>query len=147
MLKKLIIATGLIFTISTQAAEIGTVVTAETTEGLNTATYVEQVVWAVGQSQEVKLFSLVGGDPAINPVQLYVAVFVDVEQGYKVYSLGMMESFELVQNTKDGYLKINVKRTTMDSEGEELQENAVLFVNITEASQGKIWTKLVSNIK
>ncbi len=125
------------------AADIGNTVKAEENVGLNYAAHVEQVVWVEGQSQTVKLFTVVGGDSAINPINLYVAVFAGVADGYKVYSLGMMENFELVQNTKDGYLKIKVLRTTLDEEGEEINQKSVLFVNITDATNGQIWTQEV----
>lgn len=125
------------------AADIGNQVKAEESTGLNYAAHVEQVIWVEGQSQTVKLFTVVGGDPVINPVNLYLAVFAGVSDGYKVYSLGMMENFDLVQNTKDGYLKIKVLRTTLDEEGEEINQKSVLFVNITDATSGQIWTKEV----
>lgn len=67
---------------------------------------------------DAKLFSVVGGDPAINGEYVYLAIAPDTPMDdFKVYMLGDFNSWELVSES-EGRVVIKVSRSTIDDAGE-----------------------------
>jgi hypothetical protein len=64
-----------------------TVILATSDEFLINAASIDYVERIRGQSQEVKVFSVSGRDPAMNGAYLNVAIFVDMATGWNVYEL------------------------------------------------------------
>jgi hypothetical protein len=137
-MKKLII-TALFLTLSATAfATSAKVVTATKEEWLKNAANVDYVQYIKGQDKSVKLFSVSGGDPAMNGTFLNLAVFSDIDMDWNVFELANVRQFQLLPSTKKGFLKIKLVRDSFDSEGNNIQEKSVLFLNIEKSENASI---------
>jgi hypothetical protein len=95
------------------------------------------------QNTGVKVFSISGGDPAMNGAHLNVAIFADVDAGWKVYELADVRDFKVLQSARAGFLKISLTRDTMDGDGEIKSAKSMLFLNIENGETGTILTEEV----
>lgn len=78
------------------------------------AASVTQVVVLPGQGDTtVKLFGLAGGDPAMNGLHTYLAVFIDPAQGWRVFQVGDFLSFKVVASAP-GRVDLEVRESTHD---------------------------------
>lgn len=62
---------------------------------------------------DAKIFSTVGGDPAINGEYVYLALMGDPAQGSKVFRIGDFNSWDMVEQTKERAV-LYVSRSAMD---------------------------------
>lgn len=103
----------------------------------NSAAYVDYVEHIKGQSQDVKIFSMSGGDPAINGAHVYVAVFKDLSEGYNVYEIANVRDFKVLPSKKDGFLKLSLEKDTF--EGDDLvRVFSIMYISIVNADKGTI---------
>lgn len=78
------------------------------------AASVTQVVVLPDQGDTtVKLFGLAGGDPAMNGLHTYLAVFIDPAQGWRVFQVGDFLSFKVVASAP-GRVDLEVRESTHD---------------------------------
>lgn len=84
------------------------------------AVSVAKVVWLDKVEDEpTKLFSITGGDPAINGEYLFLAVFPeDMSLEPPVFQIGDFNSWEIVEGTKE-HVKLKISRSWVeDSSGD-----------------------------
>lgn len=83
------------------------------------AVSVSTVVWLEKAEETTKLFSTVGGDPAINGEYLFLAVFPeDMSADVATFQIGDFNSWSVVEETKD-HVKLKVSRSWVeDSSGD-----------------------------
>jgi hypothetical protein len=140
---KTIFMTALFMILSASAFAGSVTVKATDSDMLKSAANVDYVQYLKGQDTDVKIFSVSGGDPAMNGAYLNVAVFVDVETGWNVFQLANVRNYKLLPSAKKGYLKIKLVRDNFNRNGDIVQENVMLFVNLTKAQDGEIQTEEV----
>ena len=140
---KTILMTALFMILSASAFAGSVTVKATDSDMLKSAANVDYVQYLKGQDTDVKIFSVSGGDPAMNGAYLNVAVFVDVETGWNVFQLANVRNYKLLPSAKKGYLKIKLVRDNFNRNGDIVQENVMLFVNLTKAQDGEIQTEEV----
>ncbi|RZJ19474.1 MAG: hypothetical protein EON91_01055 [Brevundimonas sp.] len=76
------------------------------------AASVTEVVVLRGQGDTtIKLFGLAGGDPAMNGLHTYLAVFIDPAQGWRVFQIGDFLSFRVVASSP-GRVDLEVREST-----------------------------------
>lgn len=103
----------------------------EKTERLNTTGKV--------LNTDVKLFSVLGGDPAMNGTLLNVAVYVDAEQGYKVFELANVYDYKITkQYTDSAYVHLTLEREFTTPKGKIYQVKSLLIVDLTNAKKGVV---------
>ena len=136
-MKKLLIAI-IFLTLSTTALAASVTVPTSKNEVLSNAALVDYVEYIRGQDKDVKIFSISGGDPAMNGAHLNLAVFVDMETGWNVFELANVKNFTLLPSTKKDFLKIKLVKDTVDADGNIIQENSILFLNIKKSEAGSI---------
>ena len=103
----------------------------EKTERLNTASKV--------LNADVKLFSVLGGDPAMNGTQVSVAVYVDADQGYNVYELANVYDYKIAkQYSNSAYLHLTLVRDYLTPKGKIYQVESLLIVDLTRATSGVV---------
>jgi len=105
---------------------------------LHTAANVDSVV--IIENEQAKLFSISGGDPAMNGTFLNLAIQEFSGSSWIVYELANVRDFKLLGSVKKGFLKVQLVRDTMDSDGNISLAKSILFINLTGAKQGSIKT-------
>jgi len=90
------------------------VAVAPATGDVQQAASVAQVVVLRGQGgATVKLFGLAGGDPAMNGLHTYLAVFIDPAQGWRAFQIGDFRPFKVVASAP-GRVDLEVRESTHD---------------------------------
>lgn len=64
-------------------------------------------------NQGAKLFSTAGGDPALNGLYTYLALFQGAAEGWRVFQLGDFESWRVLEEAP-GRVLIEVRQSTLD---------------------------------
>ena len=105
---------------------------------------VDEVQYITGQDESLKIFSVSGGDPAMNGAYLKLAVFRSPADGWDVFELANVRSYKLLQSSKKGFLKISLATDTFDSNGEIIQKKSILYLNITKINSGTIEAEEIS---
>lgn len=130
-----------LFSISTAALSSSVTVQKTDDDFLKNSAHVDYVEYIKGQAKDVKIFSVSGGDPAMNGAHLNLAVFEDMEIGWNVFELGNVRQFKLLPSNKKGFLKIKLTKDIMDNNGNIIQEKSTLFLNIQNTEKGIIETE------
>ena len=120
-----------------------TIVLASTDEMLLAAASVDTVIQIESSNLSAKIFSVSGGDPAMNGAYLNVAVYVDVSTGWNVYELADVRDFEMMKSARDGYAKIKLTRDSIDRNGDIQSSKSMLFLNLLNGENGSILTNEV----
>jgi hypothetical protein len=84
----------------------------------------------------IKIYSMSGGDPAMNGSYVNLAVYLSAQDGYAVYELGNVYNWKLLKSAKHGYAKVALVKDVMDDNGNIVKQNSTLFLNLTKAQQG-----------
>ncbi|MFZ3229357.1 MAG: hypothetical protein WA160_04065 [Pseudobdellovibrio sp.] len=135
---KKIILTLAVSILSSSAFAGSTTLKASTEERLQNSADVDYVEFVKDQDIDAKIFSVSGGDPAMNGAYLNLAVFAGVETGWTVYELANVRNYKLLKSTKKGYLKISLSRDTFDLNDNIIQKASTLYINITNAGKGVV---------
>lgn len=78
-------------------------------------------------AQDAKIFSVSGGDPAVNGLATYLGLFVSPAEGWRVYSLGDFSAWR-VSETGPGRLVLNVRQDTAGPRGDIVSQDSRLIV-------------------
>jgi hypothetical protein len=116
-------------------------IAATTDEQIINGAFVDSIAEIKSSSQTSKIFTVSGGDPAMNGAYVNFAVFVDPSEGWKVFELANVRNFQVLDSAREGYLKLSIVRDSIDNEGRQISKKSVLFVNATNADQGTVETE------
>lgn len=81
------------------------------------------------QSEDAHLYSTAGGDPAINGLYTYLAVFQSPMDGNQVFELGDFNDWKLLYE-RPGQIALQVSRSFIDPAGEVKTVEEFLLVNV-----------------
>ena len=135
---------ALLLSASVTAVAGSKVVTASATESMQRQADVDYVQFITKQGGGLKIFSTSGGDPAMNGSYLKLAVFKSPAEGWDVFELANVKSYILTQSAKKGFLKFSLATETLDANGEIIQKESTLYLNITNIRSGSILVEEIS---
>ena len=135
---------ALLLSASVTAVAGSKVVTASTDESMQRQADVDYVQFLTDQDDGLKIFSTSGADPAMNGSYLKLAVFKSPAEGWDVFELANVKNYILMQSAKKGFLKFKLTRDTLDGNGEIIQKESTLYLNITNIRSGSILVEEIS---
>lgn len=134
-MKKLVLTIASILTIASSAAFAETSVQpmekSGFSEGLASVSSFQYI-----PDEDMTLVSYAGGDPAMNGAHVVLTKFVSMGDGSNVFEIANVSSFKLLKSAKKGYLKLQITEDDMNSEGDIIKKDSILYVNVTKASLG-----------
>ncbi len=68
------------------------------------------------EPESSRLFGVSGGDPAMNGLYTYLAFFVDLDEGWRVFRVGDFLDYRVVAQ-RAGRLLLDIRENVMDREG------------------------------
>ena len=135
---KKILFTALLLTLSFSSFAKSEKIEASNSDALQTAASVDFVQMINDSTVSAKIFSLSGGDPAINGANLSLAVYSDPSTGWNVYPLANVRDFKLLKSAKKGFVKISLVRESINEEGGVSTAKSTLFINLKNAEKGSV---------
>jgi len=144
---KLILAIGFMLASGINVSAASSEIKAATDERLINYADVDEVHYVPSKitklDTDVKYFSFSGGDPALNGSYLNIAIFADLELGWKVYSLANVSNYKLLPSQKPGVLRFKITRDYLDKDGNVAQQVSTLLVHLKNGKNGTIETQEV----
>jgi hypothetical protein len=96
-------------------------------DAVGSAASVERVLGL--EANDAKIFTTAGGDPAINGLYTYLAVYLSTAEGWAVYQIGDFNDVKVVGETA-GEVSLQVSQSTIDDKGEAQTAERYLIVKI-----------------
>lgn len=124
------------FIVSTKTFSASMFIKSTTEKALISASQVDYVKFIKGEN--IKVFSISGGDPAMNGAYLNLAIFSEKKMDWNVFKLANVRSFKVLESLKKGFLKIKIVRDSYDKEGRSIKLKSILFLNVLKGASGSI---------
>jgi hypothetical protein len=100
-------------------------------DAVQSAANVERVLGL--QANDAKIFTTAGGDPAINGLYTYLAIYLSSADGWAVYQIGDFNDVAVV-GERAGEVDLKVSQSTIDDKGEAQTAERYLIVKIPTAT-------------
>lgn len=101
-------------------------------EEASDAAYVTEVTYLSVTDRTAKIYSTAGGDPALNGLYTFIAVFGDPWEGWRVFQIGDFNSWRVEQDLGDRVV-LAVSRSWMGDDGEIQTADERLIVQVPTA--------------
>lgn len=113
-----------------------TTIPATKEEQPNTWSMVDAVKPVLGKTNYTKIFSVSGGDCAMNGSHVYLAVYASPQDGFKVFEIANVRNWTLNTNKKlnnANTVEINLTFDTMDADGNVKALKKSVVINMKQA--------------
>lgn len=78
-------------------------------------------------NQGAKVFGIAGGDPAVNGIMTYLALFIDPAEGWRTYEVGNFEFWRVTEEA-EGRVVLDVRESRLDAAGEIVTDSRRFIV-------------------